>query len=442
MRIGRLGLKFYCFYEMWFYIRKKATIVLFMILVGTIGLALMLCTGKLTDKVEEENAEYNRIYEDGKYSILADRFFGEVEQELKAKPQYWDILKEFNETLHSSDVFEYLEIREQYSEVFDYRGSDLNLKGYESGYTTRIQQRGTDVFSNIKALWLGEEVFEHFNLKVSDGRLFESEEFDYYFSREQETLPPVLMGSGFLGDYQVGDIIYVNNFVMRGEAQVIGFLEAGSNIMNLAAIQNIDRYLVFPMLRILDEPENPEDRAWFRSLYYEKNNGLLYSDIAENDIQEIVIKECKRLGIDGAYIVCGANNQPAADLGLSLDNVVKIIRYFAVGVSAFSVLILLIYLTVKIKKSGRYYAVLLINGFSKQDIAVMVAGEAVTILGLSGVFGIFLGKVLCSALFPNYYVDSVNALLTLAASGIIVVLVSLWSYWRVDISIHLREEGE
>lgn len=432
----------YCFNEFLIYIRKKPGIVILTILIGALGAALTLCTERLAGRAESENREYNRIYEDGKYSTLGDNFFDDVERELKAKPEYWNILKEFNEMLHTSEAFQYLEIRKQYSEVFDYRGKDENLSGYEYGDVQRVQQRGVDIFSNIKAVWLGEEVFEHFKLTASEGRLFEQDEYGYYFGKEQDVLMPVLMGSNFKGDYQVGDIIYVNNFVVRGEVQVIGFLEEGCSVYLLGTMEAMDRYLVFPMLRINDEPETAEERRLFRNLYYEKNNGQFYADIDEDDIQDIVTAECERLGIAGGYYVCGADNQPAADLGMSIDDIVKIIRYFAVGISIFSVLILLIYLRMKIKRSGRYYAVLLINGFTNSDIVAMIIAEAVLILGVSCVFGIMCGNLLCRILFHRYQANCLSLLLVQLISGVIVVVSSVYGYRKIDLSMHLGKEED
>ena len=77
----------------------QSYIALFTILAGAIGIALILCTERLAGRMQARNREYDRIFEDGEYSILADRFFEDAEKELKAKPQYWDILREFNEWL-------------------------------------------------------------------------------------------------------------------------------------------------------------------------------------------------------------------------------------------------------------------------------------------------------------------------------------------------------
>ena len=433
-------MKRYYFYEFWFYIRKKPWILFFTVLIGVVGTALMLCAGRLAKHTAVNNQKYDKAYEEGEYSILADRFFDEVEKELKAKPEYWNLLREFNNTLHSAKAFEYLEIREQFSEVFHYRGSDENLHGYENGNTVREEHRDEEVFSNIKAIWLGEEVFSHFNLAVSEGRLFIPEEFVCFLGQEQKQLPPVLMGDGFSGDYQVGDIIEVNNFVMRGQAQVVGFLEKGSSVMLLTQPQSLDRYLVFPMLCVQNQPELPEEIRFFRSLYYEKNNGLIYSDVSREDIQDIVTQECDKLGIHGAYLVCGANNQPTVDLGAGLDRAVAVICSFAVATSVFSIVVLLVYLLVKIRISKRYYAVLLINGFSQRDIAWMICAEAIVILGISGLFGIVLGEAVCHVLFPAFRSGFSWVFFSLLAGGIISVLVSIWSFWRVDLSSHLRDK--
>lgn len=431
-------MKGYVFEEFYSYIRQKPALLFWTILTGVLGMALSLCAGNLSKEAERQNKEYDRIYEEGQYTILGDHFYGEVEQELKAKPEYWNILKELNEMLHQSEEFEYLEIREQFSEVFDYQGGVENLKDYEYGYTTMVEHRGTEAFSNIKAIWLGEEVFEHFGLKVSEGRLFETSEYDYYFGKEKEILPPVLMGSGFRDAYQVGDIIYVNNFVMRGEVRVVGFLKEGSYTMNLATLQCLDRYLVFPMLRINDEPENGEERGLFRSLYYEKNNGLLYSCISREDMQSMVEAKCSQLGISGAYFVCGAENQPVANLGESLEDITKMIRYFAVGVLLFAVLILGLYLQRKIQQSGKYYAILFLNGFTRGNMITLILLEVFVILTGSAAGGILLGRIIVQWLFPGYQVGSIGMVSALLLSGITAVAVSLRSFWKTDISVHLK----
>ncbi|MDE7212111.1 MAG: hypothetical protein K2O03_11830, partial [Lachnospiraceae bacterium] len=54
-------------------------------------------------------------------------------------------------------------------------GKYENLPRYEEGDAKRVQQRGEDIFSDIKAVWFGLDVFGGCNEEMRMGTIFKTE---------------------------------------------------------------------------------------------------------------------------------------------------------------------------------------------------------------------------------------------------------------------------
>ncbi len=422
--------------ELKFYISRKVGFVLLIVLLGQLGVILSMFTGEFKTGIIQQKNEYKEIYENGDYYILGDNFYNEIEVRFLLKNNWFDILEQFNKKLHEAEVFKYLEMRPQPLSLQNYNGREENLYMYESGSSGLYKGVGKDSYSAVKSYWLGSEVFDHFKLKISEGRYFTNEE---YVIDDIEYIA-VILGDNYKGAYIIGDEFLIDDVIYTGIAKVVGFLEKGASVNNSSRLVSLDRYIILPMFYCDELPEHREEGRSYKFLYYEKNNGIIYSKISPNDIQDIIHIMCQDLDINGAYFVCGATNQQVATFGISINNISNFIKYFAIGTNLFSGVVFSLYIYMKIRSCGRYYAILLINGFTKADILWMILHEVLFILILVGGIGTLSGKILCKLIFPGVTVSILQGLPTILVCGVLAVATAIISFLKTDISVHLRSE--
>jgi hypothetical protein len=226
---------------------KRLTCAIFLvsiIAVFCMGICCILWLGTNYDV-----SDYKEVYEDMQFYTIADRFTGDAEWEL-LDPQSQPKFRIFIQLLQESPYFDYFMLYSQHVDVGNYRGKIENRYGYEYSSNNsnveslRPSKDGVErSFTSVKGFWIGEGVTDYFHLDIKSGRAFQAK--DYIFNPNQKI--HVILGSNYSEDYNVGDHIYINFIFAEQEAEIVGFLEEGSNIYYRGAYQNLDRYLIMPM---------------------------------------------------------------------------------------------------------------------------------------------------------------------------------------------------
>lgn len=414
------------------YLKRNIKLLCMIVLLGQLGVILALVVGCLRSNVTKLNNVYKETYIEGNYYILGDRFVGDAEAELTNNPEWRSILKQLNIKLNSSDLFTYLEMRNASLSIIGYSGSDTNLYNYEYGDGNLYKATTADGYSTVKAFMLGSKAFDHFAIEIEEGRGFTEEEYDL----DNLKVMPILLGSNYRDAYKIGDIIQVQFVFFTGEAEVIGFLSDHASLTNSTQQISLSRYAVFPLFT----PSETTGSQAYRMLYFQKNNGLIYSKASANDVQDLVSSYCNELGITGGYYVCGATNQYNNSTGMTLGTLAQVISYLTIGISLFTAVLFAIYVCMKIIKSGHYYAVLLINGFTTGDILWMIQAEILITLVFICSGGLLLGNLICSLLLPYTTVPFLWGILPAICSCIFAVPAALICYARTNIAIYLGKE--
>jgi len=117
---------------------------------------------------------------------------------------------------------------------------------FESGYEDGIHIEANDELGlqALKCAYFTPEVFDVYELTVSEGNLFSQADYTYHQGQPY----PVILGSEYQEFFDVGDIIDGTLYLEHDQLVVIGFLHSGSFIASpgVSTLVPLDRYIIFP----------------------------------------------------------------------------------------------------------------------------------------------------------------------------------------------------
>lgn len=421
---------------------QKFNLTFIIIFLGVISVSLCVLSIAIYYKINSQNEKYENKYEKVQYYKTADNFTGEAEQKFSSDPERFIKLKKYNEKMNGCGQFTYLETYTQLIYFKDYGGSDVNLSGYEEGDYERSKNRiipsadgSEEIYSSVNCFWIGSNIIDYFDIRLSEGAAFEEED---YIWREEKPVK-ILLGAEYKDNYNVGDTVQLNIIIAQTEAVVVGFLDEGTNVEFRNQLLNLDRYVILPQFQIPEMPQTSEQKFAFWVLYLMKNCGTVATNLEPNDVQDIVINYCEELNIFPAYYVGAATNQQSITFGMNMNTILDIIRGVAIGILLFSSIIFTIYMYMRVRNNGRYYAILLMNGFSYRDILWIVMGEILFILFMTAIGGSVLGIAL-SYLFGESHITVWHVLLPTMLSGVLPSIIAMKKLMSVDLCVFLRRK--
>lgn len=180
--------------ELYYYYKSNKLVICVLIVQITILFTLLGTFLAFSDEISYGKGNLEEIYE-GKaiYHILdgyvdPDEFtaFGKKEDAL-------DLLKSFYTRLNSAKNFQYLAMFNQGIDVQDNNNMfpDIEVSEY-------------DTMKDITSFQMNQQAHDYFGLTVSEGRLFEAQDF-----KENKDVMSVLVGSNYSGQLAIGDKIEV-----------------------------------------------------------------------------------------------------------------------------------------------------------------------------------------------------------------------------------------
>ena len=428
--------------EIKFSIDRKFHLTFLVICLGIISTSLSFFSINLYRESYADVDQYHHLYEGVNYYMTGDNFVGESERKFGKDPNRYLKLKKYNEKMNNCEAFMYLEQYKQLIYIKNYKGNDTNLYRYEEGdyqdskNVVISSANGTEeIYSGVKCFWIGSNVINHYKLEMSEGEAFQEE--DYVWKENQPI--KIILGQEYKKDYQVGDKVQLNIIMAEKEAIIAGFLEEGSNILYHGQLRNLDRYAILPLFNISELPQTDSQEFTFWVLYLMKNSGTVATTLSPNQVQDIIFEICNELDIKPAYYVGGATNQQSSTFGMNMDTILKIIFTVAIGILLFTCIILTIYIYIKIRSNGRYYAILLMNGFSTIDLIRIIIGEILLVIALSTTGGSVLGILLCY-LFGGRAITIGYIFLPAFFIAVLPVIFAVRKLLKTDLCVYLREE--
>lgn len=346
-------------------------------------------------------------------------------------------LKKLNLSLKNAD-FTYISTTLQMCLLYDNLPNEKFLNRYEQGdsgnscYEDKNYNNG-DRVCEIKSAWVGDNVFKACGLKMSEGSWFSANDFIY----GDNTVKPVVLGYEYKEYYKVGDIIRFKELFSDCEKfRVIGFLEKGSMIYKQNSLENIDRFVVLPFYDV----ENISESKYAERIYLEKNSGVALTDKTADHVQSYINDKCKEFGITPAFGVIGAGNQTTLLFGYDLEAVLNLMKLICIFTYLFIVITMCIFMIITIRKNLKYYAVLLINGYTYTDIKKMIVLQT-TLLSLRA---FIIASVLMLAVSFVFFgtVDLISFLVIFAVCLFISAVssfIGINELKRYDLSLYLRK---
>lgn len=408
-------------YEMFLNIKRELKIFLLLVSLSSVGIFCIYAANDLLRKTDHQVEKYKEVYEDIQFYTITDNFIDEGDQELRI-PENTVKFKKFLTLLQESEYFEYLMMYEQPVNIMDYRGKDSNIYGYEyssdlSNKTVSYEDENgtTKSNTNVKAFWIGDNVIDFFNLQLSEGNAFQEEDFIL----NPDSPISVILGANYTDEYKVGDVIDISFIFAENKANVIGFLQEGSNVYFKDAFLNLDNYVIMPTF-LNDDYDGKEIYNFSVNYFYVlRNSGVIASRLAVEDIQEIIAHYTEEAGFEGesGYLIMGYDNTFKANFDAGIELINFLITIIVMLIIIAVIILNTICIINKINRNKRYYATLMLNGCSRVQIYLILLWELLFIFILSNIFagtalisflkinisnlyGVFLLETLCFAVFP------------------------------------------
>ena len=418
-----------------------------------LSIAGIFCVGTacyLLSETGRQTEAYKEVYQDVQLYSIQDNLLAEADNALKTAENTPKFRKYLN-LLTESEYFDYLMMYNQPVYIENYRGKFNNVENYE--HKTDISDATQDLINGdgtvqtvtvVKAFWIGDNVIDYFDLRLSEGQPFVEDDFIL----KPDAPISVILGANYAEEYAVGDELYICFVFAERPARVVGFLEEGTNIYYNNRFRNLDTYVIMPLF-INDTYEGEEVYDMSVNYFYTLRTwGTVATKLSIPDINEILGGYSKEAGFE--YY---ASNYVREDATKVLDITTEKVNFdygiemvsFLVSVTAGAAIVVACLFTGictanRTKKNQRYYAVLALNGCGKGRICAMLLLDAAIIFLTAGLFA----GTLFTAVFGTAALDGTSVLLGLllgtASFTVIPCTVVVFLLLKSDLIYYLKEE--
>jgi putative ABC transport system permease protein len=230
----------------------------------------------------------------------------------------------------------------------------------------------TDLYYCVNCAWVGKGVLETYGLNPECGRFFDDE--DLVAIHMGDTVP-IILGADYKKYYNLGDHIKGDMMIANVQFEVIGFLEK-SAAMKLVDIGQskfvqLDDFVIVPLSDYPNTIGTADEDAQ-RTIYSMKINGFVYSDKDPDTIQTEVNRICGEIGYEPKLKVQSSSNYEDTELLMDMSTLTNIAFVLSLILVIFSVMTFCLTMVNSIRNNMRYYAVLITNGYTYSDIAIII----------------------------------------------------------------------
>ncbi len=419
--------------------KKSAAVLILLSLTGIVCIGLTIA---LSLQTSFQAKKYREIYEDVRYFSILDNFVGEHGWETEGA-EATARLQKFLDLLNGSEYFDYYMMYLQPVYIADYSGREENLYGYEyninlENSTQPITARDgtTRISTDVKGFWVGDRVTDAFQLKLSQGRQFQKEDFTL---TDREPIS-VILGANYAEDYAVGDKIFISFVFAEREADVVGILEEGSNVFYRGKYLNLDPFVIMPVFENNDYNGQAIYNFSVNHLYTLRNSGTIATKLSCKDIQEIIKAYSKEAGFETSYYVEEYSDTETETFGLSLETIQFLLLLLAALLVGLAAILLSFFYCNRIKRNCRYYAILLMNGSSRGQIFRMILAEISIALIVSYLSGALVITLTASMNMPHLLLAFLLLFMGTLFFGAVPAAFSAVVFFRSDLNRHMGEE--
>ncbi len=382
-----------------------------------IGLILILCAlcfggGKILysyiKTMELIEDKYEKTYTEQYIYQVVDRFDDEFTN--YERPENYEKLAQWNEALHMSEVLSFVEISSQ--------------------HLTEIKEKENIYYDT---LYIGKNYLEEFAIEIETGRLFEEEDFIY----TEGKCMPIIVGSSYAEKFKLGEKFFASTPFMQTEVCVVGFLKEGELLYYHEITKKADDYILFPMI---DFPNRENIESVNTHLMYMKNCGIVKTGMTRNETQDYFYRLSDSLGMPGVFIIIKASNIRLSGMAISMQKIMQTSRTMLIVLCIITALLLIFYISRKMKRNWNYYSILYLLGFTRREVFGVMLGDMFLLL--------FVANLLAELVFAVWkiFTEAVSVGLWFNLVGSVVLLFvpflfSVWGFKRKDLCSRITEEN-
>jgi hypothetical protein len=290
-----------------------------------------------------------------------------------------DMLKNYYNELNSAKSFEYLAMSSQGIEIDERVFSDTAPKVAPAISANEI------AYVKTKAFQLNLRAQNYFLLNTSEGRLFDSGDFE-----DKKGSIPVILGENYTQYLKVGDEIQAMYYWKELTLKVAGFLTKDSFIYFNGDYEfYLDDYIILPYIDYTD-PETKSDEDLQEIIYFAMINGYISITTGAEESREMMeeLEAISKKTNFYNYVFIGSNPHLQQYRGLinvinANYDLIKTIFYFSFLLNAVTLSLLLYF---EQKKRLRALAIHYLHGASILELIKRLLYETVLIMFISFLF--------------------------------------------------------
>lgn len=397
-------------------IRKKESLLL--IIQGVLLFLLIIAIINISYEGAGELNQLNRTT--SPIRKITDNYILEEERKFFSQPESVLLLKKFYKWENENSMWRYIIANHQNVSVVDKKLDKM----FEVGYEARERTEGV-----YKSLQVNDEFFEHFSLKVTEGRKFFADDYVY------KNCLAVMLGNEYKGVFDLNEKFNLYYLGEKLECEVVGFLEENSYFNNGYDLQLLDYSIILPSIEEISTVDFSEEdiKTFELKLYLDKCSGYIVSEENSNFLQTQISKKCYELDIL-PYSLEGMSNYYPTMWGLEGKQLWQILTCFAILIVINTILCISFNMLTKIAMLKRVYVIYILNGVSKNEIISAVFGEIT--------FVIFISEILAAVISYCYWGKMSIGILILLYF-IICFLSSVYPLYmlaQIDLSLIIKEQ--
>ncbi|MBD8498465.1 hypothetical protein [Paenibacillus arenosi] len=335
-----------------------------------------------------ENFKNKQMYK------LSDHLVDELETEFFSRASNYDKLNEFANALEKSTDFQYFNAIWQPIGVVNFKGDKIFSAYYENGSEVSIYKINGKEYHSVKSIQVDSDALSYNNIQLSQGRLFDDEE--YVFIGNQI---PVILGAEYNGIYKIGDQIDIEYYQQSFKGTVVGIIQPLQKIITVNRPEILlDRYIMIPAMYFNKSPSQLTNDAseypiFFRASLLSRANGTILSELDPVQIRKLVGEIALQTGFSH-YSIIGANSLKINTLVQMTETNRITLLVLSFSLLALAIGVLLLSLFIKTKRNVSTYKVFLINGATLSYIYKMISLQSLITYIFGSLLPLVIGIVL------------------------------------------------
>lgn len=293
-------------------------------------------------------------------------------------------------------------------------------------------------FIAMPSMQFNEQTLKYFNLTVSEGNLFTSEDFN-----SSNEYIPILLGSNYNGYFKIGEKLSINFYGENLNVKIMGFLSPNSKIFYQNEIEYyLDDYFILPYINY-KEPLTEQESVYQKRMYFSMINGYIVTEDSESEaksMMDYVEIIANKNGIEKyGFIGLNPHYQQYNGLMKSMQANSKLVQSILILIFVITILFINLLLIVQQNKRLPNFAVHLLNGATKKQIIRQFLIE----IGSISLFSYFI-----SILIFKYYLKFINIEIYFYLLLLMILIVSLSVLYpisrikKIEITSFLRAETQ